>query len=273
MSGLHCARMRTIARLARVAVHLLIGLDAALAYGRMSEKARRAFAGWWAHGVLRALDVRLTVSGTMAQGPAFIVANHVSWLDVIALLAAEPTVFVCKSEVAVWPGIGWLLRRAGTIFIRRGSFRDVWRVNNVLRERFVARKSVAAFPEGTTTLGGDVLVFRPALFQPAVERGLPVQPVAIAYSSRAAAYVGDTSFLASLLAVCGARRLEARLSILPPLAQGLTRRQAAIEAHGAIAACLTTRSSACAAGAGGASTSRAMPGSVSLQHPRGRPAT
>lgn len=273
MSRRHSARMRTALHLARVVVLLLIGLDGALAYARLPEKAQHALRRGWAHGLLRALGVRLTVSGTMARGPALIVANHVSWLDVIALTAAEPAAFVCKSEIAAWPGIGWLLKRVGTIFLRRGSFRDVWRVNNVLRERFAAQKNVAAFPEGTTTMGDEVLAFRPALFQPAVERGLPVQPVAIAYSSRAAAYVGETSFLASLLAICSARGLEVRLSILQPLAQGLTRRQAASEAHGAIRACLATRSSGCAAVAGGASTSRAMPGSVSLPHPRGRPAT
>ena len=252
--------MRTPLRLARVVFHLLIGLDAALAYARLPEKARHALLRRWALGLLRALGVRLTVSGAMARGPALIVANHVSWLDVIALAACAPAVFICKSEIAAWPGIGWLLERVGTIFIRRDSFRDVWRVNNVLRERFAAQMSVAAFPEGTTTMGGELRAFRPALFQPAVERGLPVQPVAIAYSSRAAAYVGETSFFESLLSICAARSIEVHLTVLPPLSPGLTRKQAARAAHGAIAACLATRSSACAAGAGGASTSRATPG-------------
>ena len=265
--------MRTALRLARVVFHLLIGLDAALAYARLPEKAQHALRRRWAHGLLRALGVRLTVSGTVAQGPALIVANHVSWLDVIALAACAPAVFICKSEIAAWPGIGWLLKRVGTIFIRRGSLRDVWRVNNVLRERFAAQKSVAAFPEGTTSLGDELLAFRPALFQPAVERGLAVQPVAIAYSSRAAAYVGETSFLESLLSICAAHRLEVHFAVLAPLAPGLTRKQAARAARGAIAAYLITRSSACAVDAGGASTSRATPGSASLPGPRDPQAT
>jgi len=43
---------------------------------------------------------------------------------------------------------------------------------------------------------------RPAIcFQPAVERGFPIYPVAIAYSSDEAAYVGETSFVESLVAV------------------------------------------------------------------------
>jgi 1-acyl-sn-glycerol-3-phosphate acyltransferase len=222
--------MLTALRLTRVVIHLLIAFDAAFAFGRLPENARRGFVRWWARGLLSALGVRLHVTGEVVQRPALIVPNHVSWLDVIALVAAEPALFVCKSEIAAWPGIGWLLRRVGTIFIRRGSFRDVWRVNMALRARFEALQSVAVFPEGTTTMGDEVLVFRPALFQPAVERGLAVQPVSIAYSSQAAAYVGETSFLQSLLAICGTRGLEVHMSLLPPLAAGLTRRQAAAQA-------------------------------------------
>lgn len=265
------ARMRTALRLARVIVHLLIGFDAALAYRHLPENAQRAFVRWWAQGLLRALGVRLHVTGKTVQAPVLVVANHVSWLDVIALLATEPAVFVCKSEIAAWPGIGWLLRRAGTVFIRRGSLRDVLRVNDELRARFAARQSVAVFPEGTTTMGDEVLVFRPALFQPWVERGLPLQPVAIAYSSRAAAYVGETTFLESLLAICAAPQVEVRLELLPPLAPGLTRKQAAVQARGRICERLS-RGSADAAPAG-ASTSRARPDSASLLHRRDRPAT
>ena len=163
-------------RLARMAIHLMIGFDAALAFGRLPQSARRSFARWWARTLLSALGVRLEVSGNIGESPALIVANHVSWLDVIVLLAVHPASFVCKSEVAGWPAIGGILKRAGTIFIRRGSFRDVWRVNRVLRERFRKNESVAAFPEGTTTAGSEVLPFRPALFQPAVDCHIPVQP-------------------------------------------------------------------------------------------------
>jgi 1-acyl-sn-glycerol-3-phosphate acyltransferase len=227
--------MLTALRLTRVALCLLIGFDAALAFARRSDQARAAFLRRWARGLLAALGVRLEVEGeSELRAPALLVANHVSWLDVIALVAAQPATFVCKSEVAAWPGIGWLLRRVGTIFIRRGSFRDVWRVNMELRERFAAQRSVAAFPEGTTTAGDTVLAFRPALFEPAVERGLAVYPVAIAYSSQAAVYEGETTFLESLLSICAADRLTIHVALLPPLAPGLTRRQAAAQARGAI---------------------------------------
>jgi 1-acyl-sn-glycerol-3-phosphate acyltransferase len=263
-------------RLSRVAVHVLLALDAALAFGRLSREARQSFLRWWARGLLAALGVRLRVIGEpMPVEPALIVANHVSWLDVIAILATRPASFVCKSEVAAWPAIGWLLKRAGTIFIRRGSFRDVWRVNIALRERFDARQSVAAFPEGTTTYGDQVLEFRPALFQPALERALAVRPVAISYSSAAAAYVGDSSFAASLYSICSARGLEVRLTLLPPLAPSLSRREAARAARLAIAEALGLGGFSSGGlrpgGAAGSSTSRATPRLAARPSPLARP--
>jgi 1-acyl-sn-glycerol-3-phosphate acyltransferase len=224
-------------RLLRLAIHFACGFCAALAFGWLSPGARAAVIRWWARGLLAALGVRLHVSGAPAQEPGLVVANHISWLDVIAIAAARPALFVCKSEIAAWPGIGWLLKRAGTIFIHRGSFRDVWRVNLELRARLAASQSVAAFPEGTTTEGREVLAFRPALFQPAVERGFPIYPVALAYSSDEAAYVGETSFGESLAAVARAPRLEVHLAMLPPInTRGLKRRQAADLARGLILA-------------------------------------
>jgi len=224
-------------RLAHLAVHLLIGFCAALAFGSFSAGFQRVFVRWWARGILAALGVQLHAAGLSPLRPGLIVANHVSWLDVIAIACAQPAAFVCKSEIAKWPGIGWLLTRAGTIFIRRGSFRDVWRVNLEIRARFAGHQLVAAFPEGTTSDGSDVLAFRPALFQPAVDLGLPVYPVAITYSSDQAAYVGATSFLQSLVCVARARDLKVHLAMLPALrSAGLKRREAAARSRNFILA-------------------------------------
>jgi 1-acyl-sn-glycerol-3-phosphate acyltransferase len=219
-------------RLSRLAIHFLAGFCGALVFGRLGAARRRAFVRWWTRGVLSALGVRLHVAGLSPLQPGLLVANHVSWLDVIAIASVEPAVFVCKSEIAAWPGIGWLLARIGTIFIRRGSFRAVWRVNLEIRARLAGQQIVAAFPEGTTSDGADVLAFRPALFQPAVDLGLPVHLMAITYSSGAAAYVGETSFLQSLLSISRARGLEVHLAMLPALrTAGLRRREAAFRAR------------------------------------------
>ncbi|MGR3466473.1 MAG: lysophospholipid acyltransferase family protein, partial [Shimia sp.] len=57
--------------------------------------------------------------GTPMTGPGALVANHSSWLDIFALNAPTPLYFVSKAEVAGWPGIGWLARATGTVFIAR----------------------------------------------------------------------------------------------------------------------------------------------------------
>src|SRR5918992_734664 len=80
-SARQAARMLTALRLARVLVHLLIALDVALAFGRRSDKARRAFMRWWARGLLAALGIRVKVEGeSVLCEPALLVANRVSWL-------------------------------------------------------------------------------------------------------------------------------------------------------------------------------------------------
>lgn len=229
--------LRAAYRLTRLALHFALGLAVTVALKPLSVRRRQALLGWWARGVLAALGVRAHVSGAAHLGPGLVVANHISWLDVVAICAARPALFVCKVEIAGWPGIGRLLRRAGTIFIRRGSLRDLWRVNLQLRARFMEEQTVALFPESTTTTGHEVLPFRPALFQPAVERELPVYPMAIAYSNGAAAYIGDMTFLDSLLRIARARDLTVSVAALPPLdTRGLKRRLVAERACNAIRA-------------------------------------
>lgn len=220
--------MPTAARALRFLLQFLLGFAVVGTFALLPYGGRMRAIAWWARGTLAALGVGLVATGDSRAGaPGLLVANHISWLDVLAIAAVRPALFVCKSEVAGWPLIGWLLRRSGTVFIRRRAFRDVLRVNDELRGRFAEGESVVVFPEATTTFG-ETLPFRPALFQPAVDRALPVYPVAIAYSSSAAAFVGDVSFAASLWSVLRARDLAVRIVLLAPMdTRALTRRQAA----------------------------------------------
>ena len=54
------------------------------------------------------MGLRRAVIGTPMRHRGAVVANHTSWLDIFSLNAAQRIYFVSKSEVASWPGIGWL---------------------------------------------------------------------------------------------------------------------------------------------------------------------
>ncbi|TFL18297.1 1-acyl-sn-glycerol-3-phosphate acyltransferase [Jannaschia formosa] len=133
---------------------------------------------------LRLLGLRRRMRGTPMRGAGAVVANHVSWLDIFALNACRRVYFVSKSEVADWPGIGWLARATGTVFIRRDR-REARAQAALLRERLGLGHEILFFPEGTSSDGLRVLPFKTTLFASFLgEGGLPelrIQPVTLAY--------------------------------------------------------------------------------------------
>jgi len=226
--------MRAI-RLLGVVLTLAAGFAAAALFALLPGTIRIEITRAWCRAMLAVLGVRLETEGELDSRPVLLVANHVSWLDVLAISALRPCVFVCKSEIADWPGLGWLLSQVDTIFMRRGSALAAARAMEIAAARLREGWSVAVFPEGTSSDGGQVLPFSPALFQAALDAGCPVQPLALCYSSQEVVYAGDTSLGESLLAVAGARDLQVTLGILPALAEAEERRDAALRAHGLIA--------------------------------------
>jgi 1-acyl-sn-glycerol-3-phosphate acyltransferase len=173
---------------------------------------------------------------------SLIVANHISWLDIYALNAVRPMVFVAKAEVRHWPLIGWLAANTDTVFLRRGSCGHARLISAQIDALLSAGRDVAIFPEGTTTDGTHLLHFHGALLQAAVNAGRPVQPVALSYHdanghrSLAPAYAGETTMHECLDAILACRSLTVRLCPTPPIAsQTKNRRELAHEAQCAIA--------------------------------------
>jgi 1-acyl-sn-glycerol-3-phosphate acyltransferase len=159
-----------------------------------------------------------------------VVANHVSWLDIIAINAVLPAHFVAKSEIRAWPVIGWLSVRVGTLYIERARRRDTLRINGRLADAMRNGDPVAVFPEGTTTDGSTVLHFHSSLMQAAVQARAPVHPVAIRYTRASggrcveAAYYGGVSLWDTLRRVAGEPDIRAELVFLPALASHAARR-------------------------------------------------
>jgi 1-acyl-sn-glycerol-3-phosphate acyltransferase len=133
----------------------------------------------WAAGTCRLLGVEIVQCGPLPPSGSLIVANHLGYLDILALAAVTGTTFVAKREVRQWPVVGRLAAAAGIIFIDRQRRRDMLRVMDEMAAAGAAGRRVLWFPEATSTDGRSVQPFKSGLFQVAVTRDQPVHPVAI----------------------------------------------------------------------------------------------
>ncbi|HET7549178.1 MAG TPA: lysophospholipid acyltransferase family protein [Usitatibacter sp.] len=197
--------------------------------------------------------MRLRVHGPLppARGEsAMIAANHISWIDIFAVMAVRPARFIAKSEIRGWPVAGWIAERAGTLFVRRTRRHDTARINARVHDALAQGDCIGLFPEGTTTEGDELLRFHTSLFEPAVANGATIHPAAIRYEYAdgspcgAFAYVGEMTFLQSVAQVIAARAVIARITFAEPIetrTSGVDRREAARLAHERIASLLDLR--------------------------------
>jgi 1-acyl-sn-glycerol-3-phosphate acyltransferase len=236
--------MGAVTKAARALGHALAGwFTIAWRFPSMTEAQRQARVQAWAAGMLRIMGIEVQVSGTPpATGPMLLVANHISWLDILVMHAARHCRFIAKSDVKHWPLVGALATGGGTLYIERASRRDAMRVVHHMVERLLAGEVLAVFPEGTTTDGTRVLPFHGNLVQAAISAHVPVQPMALRYvdagtgaPSLAASYVDDDSLLGSVWRTLTAPRIRALVVFgEPQLAQGRDRRAWAHDLHDAV---------------------------------------
>ncbi|MCX7901979.1 MAG: 1-acyl-sn-glycerol-3-phosphate acyltransferase, partial [Burkholderiaceae bacterium] len=181
------APLRTLLLLA----HVLDGIAiTALVFPWLAPARRNAIVRAWSRGLLRLAGARLRIAG--APLPAalaregllpgtkgrLLLANHVSWIDVFAILSTLPCRFVAKAEIRRWPLLGWLVTLVGTLYIERGRRHAVAAINQRVRERLAAGEAVAVFPEGTTTDGSTLLPFHAILLAPALDGEAAIAPAA-----------------------------------------------------------------------------------------------
>jgi 1-acyl-sn-glycerol-3-phosphate acyltransferase len=162
--------------------------------------------------LLAALGLPMVVRGK--PRPGLLVANHISWIDIVAVMALEGDVrLVAKREVGAWPVIGRLAARQRAIFIDRESPRRLPAVVGEAAQALREGATVAVFPEGTTGCGVCPVPMRPAFFQSALDAGVPVTPVTLSFTaagqrSTVASFIGDETLLASLKRLAWARGLR-----------------------------------------------------------------
>ncbi len=153
--------------------------------------------------VLRSMDIECQVEGQVPTH-GLVVANHLSYLDIVILSAAMPCFFVAKAEIDAWPYFGRAARVGGTMFIDRSSMASAEKVAAMISERLRLPVPVLFFPEGTST-DGTMLCFHSRLFEPAIVDGEPIAAASIRYvisdgtPERELCWYGDESFGPHLL--------------------------------------------------------------------------
>ncbi len=135
----------------------------------------------WSRLLLGIFGLSISIHGRLPDHPVFIVANHVSWLDIPVIHSFTQAGFVGKKEIKYWPILGWLAMLGDTIFIQRGNQNSRKQVLESLKKRLSQGRSVAVFPEGRVTDGSQLGRFHRQLLKAAADTGTPVVPIAIKF--------------------------------------------------------------------------------------------
>jgi 1-acyl-sn-glycerol-3-phosphate acyltransferase len=171
----------------------------------------------WARTVASLISMRINVHGRLPEAPFFLVANHLSYIDIILLASQLNCVFVAKSDIADWPFIGRLAKSVGTIFIDRTNYHDIPRVIRLIEGALAEGAGIVLFPEGTSTRGDQVLPFSPSLLEPAARMRLPVDYGIITYATPpdelpahlSICWWGEMTFVPHSLSLLGLKQFEA----------------------------------------------------------------
>lgn len=137
----------------------------------------------WGRGLCRIFGMRIEVEGTPPCGAFFLVANHLSYLDIPLIATQVDAAFVAKSDLRHWPGLGAIFGAADTIFIDRSRKRDVVRVMQMVDKEIRKGLGVLLFPEGTSGKGDEILKFKPSILEFACVQKMPIHWVTLHYEA------------------------------------------------------------------------------------------
>jgi lyso-ornithine lipid O-acyltransferase len=231
---LHAFRLAyVLSALVITIIFLYPGLEAAARF--RFRDGQRVIAKTFHRIIGSLLGLNISIRGELSSSrPLLVIANHVSWLDIVAISSIVPAVFVTQHSVASWPIFGRLAKLSPSIFVNRDRKFEVRQTINCISDALSVDDVVAIFPEGTSTDGTVVLPFRSALLGAVREalhkaehlRAVYVQPVSVRYAGpnrRAAAWAreDDSPFFLHLLRVIRLRRIDVTLSWETPIPAGI----------------------------------------------------
>lgn len=250
--GQHCVvtgdQVSQLRRLSRLGAFFSVAIGF-LSVGTVTPlMPRRLRHRYWRAGAracLSAMGVRLEIDD---QRPAharrvrgaLIVANHVSYLDIVAMAAIAPARFVAKAEVLQMGGFGPVAKAFGVLAHQRGDLRALPPLLSKVTDILDRGRPVAVFPEGTTWCGAASGRFRPAFFQTAVDAGVPVLPMRLTYSAAGrptslAGFIGGDTIFATFGRVVRAPKMSVTVTVFEPQLPAPDRKTLASDAQRLIA--------------------------------------
>jgi len=219
----------------KILFHILFAIPLCLIILCSSKKQQERIIQFWCKKLLHIFEIRVEVKGLkeclINQKNYLMVANHISWMDIIVIQSIKPSIFVAKSDVASWPLFGWVAQMTGTIFIKRDKVSDIKKALKKMKRRLIKR-SVCIFPEGTSTNGRYLLPFKSNLFQSSIDTNKSILPICLRYEqnniySEKVAFVDDMSLVDSIIKIKKEKDIRAVVEVLEPISPRFNRKELA----------------------------------------------
>jgi len=187
--------------------------DALWSLGRLSMSRKPAsILSPWCRRLLRQLGVEVRLEAPIPAGGQLWVANHLSWLDPMVLLALRPSGVLAKAEVANYPVIGLPARRSGLRFVRREDPLSRAAALARLASELRAGRDFLVFPEGTTTRGESLAPLYEGGLRLAYRLGTSVLPLQLSSEDLHYPWIGDEELVAHLRRLWGMPRTRVRVA-------------------------------------------------------------
>jgi 1-acyl-sn-glycerol-3-phosphate acyltransferase len=152
----------------------------------------------WARRLLPALGVELAIVGHPRTDIPLWVANHLSWVDPVALMSLRPMGTIAKGEVKGYPLLGHWARKSGIHFVDREDATSRAAALASFAASLQAGHDMLLFPEGTTTRGERLAAFYEGGLRAAFHLGMPAQPMRISSPAPHYPWTGSETLLPHL---------------------------------------------------------------------------
>ena len=191
-------------------------------------------------GIAWICGARVRVEGAPATTGDLLIANHVSWLDIMVLAGSTGCAFISKAEIRGHPFLRWVADQNHTIYVDRADRRAIHDQANAIVSGLNRDQPLALFPEGTVGDGSTLLPFKPSLLSAVAPppKEVRLRPAAIDYHGKAQVLgwaPGEHGFDNALRILGRKSHLPVTLRLLDPMTPSSDRKVIARAAHNAVA--------------------------------------